>query len=124
MPTIPENVKKAIEAQDYFAVATSTADGVPNVAYVKYLKVIEGDKILIGDNYFAKTRENILNNKKVAFAVLDEEKGSFQIKGTATRLTEGKWFDYVQTWVSEKLPRAAAVIVEVENIYNGAEIIC
>jgi len=33
---------------------------------------------------------------KIAFAVRDKEKGSFQIKGTAERLTEGNMFDEVQ----------------------------
>lgn len=29
--------------------------------------------------------------------------------------------DEVQKWVPERLPRAAAVVMNVEEIYNGAE---
>ena len=36
------------------------------------------DAVLIADNYLNKTRDNILNNGKIAFAVRDEKKGSFQ----------------------------------------------
>jgi len=123
MAKIPDVVKKAISKQELFCVATSTSKGIPNVAYIKYLKVVDDQTILIADNYLHKTRDNIVNNGKIAFAVLDEEKGSFQIKGTARRLTKGSMFDEVQKWVTEKLPKAAAVVMNVEEIYNGAEII-
>jgi uncharacterized protein len=122
MAKIPDVVKKAISKQELFCVATSTSKGIPNVAYIKYLKVVDDQTILIADNYLHKTRDNIVNNGKIAFAVLDEEKGSFQIKGTARRLTEGTMFEEVQKWVTEKLPKAAAVVMHVEEIYNGAEI--
>ena len=122
MAKIPNVVKKAISKQELFCVATSSSKGIPNVVYIKYLKVVDDETILIGDNYLHKTRDNIVNNGKIAFAVLDEEKGSFQIKGTARRLTEGTMFDEVQKWVTEKLPKAAAVVMNVEEIYNGAEI--
>ncbi|MFA5293791.1 MAG: pyridoxamine 5'-phosphate oxidase family protein [Phycisphaerae bacterium] len=123
MAKLPDAVKKAISKQELFCLATSTSKGIPNVVYVKYLKVVDDQTILIADNYFNKTRDNILNNGKIAFAVLDDEKGSFQIKGTAQRLIEGTMFDEVQKWVPEKLPKAAAVVMHVEEIYNGAEII-
>ena len=76
---------------------------------------------MIADNYLNKTHDNILSNDKIAFAVLDDDKGSFQIKGTAERLTEGEMFDEVQKWVPDRLPRVAAVIMNIEDIYNGAE---
>ena len=122
MTKIPDAVKRAISKQELFCVATSTLKGVPNVVYIKYLKVVDDETILIADNYLNKTRDNILNNGKIAFAVLDEEKGSFQIKGTAQRLTEGTMFDEVQTWVRDKTPKAA-VVMNVEEIYNRAELI-
>jgi len=121
MAQLPDTVKKAISKQELFPVATSTSKGIPNVVYIKYLKVIDDQTILIADNYLNKTRDNILNNGKIAFAVLDDEKGSFQIKGTARRLTEGTMFDEVQKWVPEKLPRVAAVVMRVEEIYNGTK---
>jgi len=121
MAQLPEAVKKAISKQEVFPVATSNQDRMPNVVYIKCLKVVDDQTVLIADNYLNKTRDNILNNGKIAFAVRDEEKGSFQIKGTAERLTEGDMFDEVQKWVSDKLPRVAAVVMHVEDIYNGAK---
>lgn len=123
MVQLTDEVKKAMSKQNTFPVATSSQEGIPNVAYISYLKVIDDQTVLIADNFLHKTRDNILNNGKIAFTVLDEEKGSFQIKGTAERLTEGAMFDEVQKWVDDKLPRVAAVVMRVEDIYNGAKYI-
>lgn len=124
MAKLPDAVKKAISKQDVFPVATSNQDRMPNVVYIKYLKVVDDQTVLIADNYLNKTRDNILGNGNVAFAVRDVEKGSFQIKGTARRLTEGAMFDEVRQWVPDKMPRLAAVVMQVKEIYNGAERIC
>ncbi len=124
MAQLPDAVKKAITKQDVFPVATSNQDCIPNVVYIAYLKVLDNQTVLIADNYLEKTRDNILSNGKIAFAVRDEEKGSFQIKGTAERLTEGDMFDEIQKWVKDELPKVAAVVMHVEEIYNGAERIC
>jgi hypothetical protein len=121
MAQLTAEVKKAISQQDVFPVATSNQNGIPNVVYIKYLKVIGDETVLIADNYLNKTRDNILKNGKITFVVLDGDKGSYQIKGTAERLTEGDMFGEVQKWVPDRLPRAAAVVVNVEEIYNGAK---
>ena len=121
MAQLPDAVKKAISKQEIFPVATSNQDRIPNVVYIKHLKVIDDETVLIADNFLNKTRDNILSNGKIAFVVRDEEKGSFQIKGTAERLTEGAMFDEVQKWVPDKFPRVAAVVMHVEEVYNGAE---
>jgi len=123
MAQLPDAVKKAISKQEVFPVATSNQDKIANVVYVKYLKVVDDETVLIADNFFHKTRDNILSNGKIAFVVLDVEKGSFQIKGTAERLTEGAMFDEVRRWVPDDMPRVAAVVMHVEDIYNGAEIV-
>jgi uncharacterized protein len=124
MAQLPDAVKKAISKQEVFPVATSNQGQIPNVVYITYLKVIDNQTVLIADNYLNKTRDNILSNGKIAFVVLDEEKGSFQIKGTAERLTEGDMFDEVQKWVTDDMPKVAAVVMHIEEIYNGAEQIC
>ena len=121
MAQLPKMVKDAIGKQDVFPVTTCSQDGMPNVVYIKFLKVVDDETVLIADNYLSKTRDNILNNPKLAFVVRDEKKGSFQIKGSTERLTEGPMFDEVQKWVPDRLPRVAAVVLHVEQVYNGAE---
>jgi len=121
MAQLTDEVKKAISQQEVFPVATSSQNRVPNVVYIKYLKVIDDKTVLIADNYLNKTRDNISNNGKIAFVVLDGDKGSFQIKGKAERFEKGSMYDEVQNWVPERLPRAAAVVMTIEEIYKGAE---
>ena len=121
MAQLPKIVKDAMDKQDIFPIATCSQDGTPNVVYVKFLKVVDDETVLIADNYFNKTRDNILNNPKLSFVVLDEEKGSFQVKGTTKRLMKGPLYDDVQKWVPDDLPKAAAVVLSVKQVYNGAE---
>lgn len=121
MTKLPKQVKQAISKQEIFPVATSSKKSVPNVVYIKFLKVVDDETILIGDNYLNKTRNNILDNGNVAFTVLDEEKGAFQVKGTAERFEKGDMYDEVQNWVPDDLPKEAAVVLKVESVYNGAE---
>jgi len=121
MVKLPDTVKEAIAKQDVFPVATSDAQGMPNVIYIKYLKVMDDNTVLIADNYFHKTRNNIRMNPKLSFVVLDKDHGSFQIKGTAKRSIDGPMYGEVQEWVPGKLPREAAVVLSVEQVYNGAK---
>jgi hypothetical protein len=121
MAQLPKEVKEAISEQDVFPVATCNLEGMPNVVYIKYLKIIDDETILIADNFLNKTRSNILSNPRVAFVVSDEEKGSFQVKGSIKRLTDGPMFEEVQRWVPNNLPRKAAVVLKVEEVYNGAK---
>jgi len=121
MAKLPEAVEKAIDKQDVFPIATCSSEGVSNVVYVAYLKTIDDETVLIADNYFDKTRSNILSNPKMSFAVRDKDKGSFQIKGSVERLTDGPVFEEMQKWVNNSLPRVAAIVLHVEEVYNGAK---
>lgn len=121
MTAIPKEVKEAIEREKNFVLTTADGQLVPNAAYVAYLKTVEDDKILIADNYFDKTRKNLTANNKVSIVMLDDQKGSYQIKGTAQCLTEGKYFDEMKQWVDPKHPAVQAVLVSVEEVYNGSK---
>ena len=121
MAKLPEAVEKAIDKQDVFPIATCSSEGVSNVVYVAYLKTMDDETLLIADNYFDKTRSNILSNPKMAFVVRDKDKGSFQVKGSVERLTDGSIFEEMQKWVRDDLPRAAAIVLHVEEVYNGAK---
>ncbi len=121
MVKLPQQVKKAIQQQEVFPVATSSDDGIPNVVYIKFLKPVDDKTILIADNYLHKTRKNILNNGNITFTVLDDDKGSFQVKGISERLTKGQMYNEVQNWVPKELPREAAVVMHVKEVYNGAK---
>lgn len=71
MAILPEEVKIAINKAATACVATVDSNAVSNVVYVSYLKYQDDETVIIADNKFSKTRENLNNNPKLAFVVLD-----------------------------------------------------
>ncbi len=118
---LPGAVVEAFKAGGVVSVATASADGTPNVIYVGYSKLLDDGRLVIADNYFDKTRKNIEENPKVAVLIRSEEMGSFQVKGPCKRLTSGPEYDDMLTWVADTHPRAAAVVIDIEEVYNGAK---
>ena len=121
MVKLPNKVKNAIKKADVFSLATSSKKGKPNLIYVGYLKLINDETILIADNYFDKTKKNMMKNPQMAVTVRDEKAGSYQIKGRVKYLTKGKYYDEVQEWCDKKHPRRGAVLLTAKEVYNGAK---
>lgn len=124
---IPEYIKKVIDNQDLHILSTSTKNGVPNIVYVKFLKVYNDEQILIANNKFHKTEHNLTENPQLAFVVLDPENmESYQIKGKIEFHEDDEIFEETLSWVKEKRPSPdvypkSGVILNVEEIYRGAE---
>ena len=116
---------KVIETMGVYPIATATPDGVPNLVYIGCLKVMDEETIMIADNKFFKTRQNLEVNPVLALTVWDSEGGvCFQIKGRAELITDGTIYDECVTWVhgmNPKLTPKAAVLLHVEQVYSGAE---
>ena len=125
MAKLPEEVKTAIDKAANVCVATTDARAVANVVYVSYLKYQDDETIIIADNKFGKTRQNLNTNSKLSFVVLDTDtKKSYQVKGTVTSYSEGEQYQSVVDWVHVKHPQTtpfAALYVEVEEVFCGSE---
>ncbi len=124
---IPEHIQEIINKQELHILSTSTRDGVPNVIYLKFLKVYNDEQILIANNKFSKTEKNLTENPRASFVVLDKEnKKSYQIKGGVEFHTNDDVFEDTVKWVKEKssspdLHPKSGIIFNVEEIYCGAE---
>ena len=77
--------------------------------------------IVIANNYFSKTLENILAGSKGTILFLTKEGKSFQIKGRIAYHTEGEIYDDMKKWNPQKHPGHAAAALNVEEVYSGAE---
>ena len=125
MATLPDVVKTAIDKASSACVATADKNAITNVVYVSYLKYLDDETIVIADNKFAKTRSNLDSNPKLAFVVLDADtKKSYQVKGSVECLTDGEIYQSVVDWVHIKKPELtakAAIYIQVEEVYCGAE---
>ena len=122
MANLPEAVKNQWDnIEDVMVLTTVNSDGLPNSVYVACVKKIADDKIVITDNYFSKTRANIAAGSKGSLLFITKDGKSFQIKGSFEYFTDGPIFDDMKNWVREDLPKVAAAVLNVEEVYSGAE---
>lgn len=122
MNFLPEEICKAWANRDKVTVlATAGENNLPNVIYVTCVELYQSKKIVIADNYFDKTRKNILAGSKGSFLFKTRENKTYQIKGFFEYVTEGEIFDFMKTWNPLKHPGHAAAILNPEEIYSGAE---
>lgn len=101
-----ENVKKVLK-EGMWDLATC-ADNEPNVVPVAFKDVTDDGKLLVGDVFLETTLKNIRENGgKIAISAYSAENlEGYQIKGTASYVTEG---EVVATFKAM-----------VEKMFNGA----
>jgi len=120
---LPEVVEKALEQREGPAIFTTVnRAGVPNSVYVGFLHRQTEDKLVVADNYFDKTRQNIFAGSRGSLLFITNEKKAYQIKGSIDYETSGEIFDEMKNdWLDSKYPGHAAVVLNVEEVFNGAE---
>ena len=121
MVQIPEAVKTAWEnRKGPVAFATVGENAVPNVIYASCVKMTDGDKIVIADNFFSKTRENIHAGSRGAVLFITDRGVAYQVKGAVEYHVDGPLFDDMKKWNGRR-PGHAAAAVRIEEVYSGAE---
>ena len=122
MATLPEKVSKEWENREGpIILSTIDGDGHPNAIYATCVSKFSEDTIVIANNFFSKTLENILGGSKGSILFITKEGTSYQIKGSIEYHKEGVVFDDMKKWNPEKLPGHAAAALKVEEVYTGAE---
>jgi predicted pyridoxine 5'-phosphate oxidase superfamily flavin-nucleotide-binding protein len=122
------------EVQDFLPgklawVATASCAGEPNVTPKGSLKLIDGQHVVFADLFSHKTRQNLLENKRVAVTVADAATGKgYQLKGSAELVESGRVFDDASRHVQELqkgLPSPRYVVkITVDAVFDqsaGAE---
>jgi len=122
MPALPDIANKAWDDRQGPAIlVTVDAKGKANAVYVGCVKKFSDDKLVVADNYFNKTRSNILAGSTGVILFITKDNKSFQVKGTLEYHKSGEVYDDMNTWVDAKYPRVAATVLNVEEVYSGAE---
>ena len=122
MAKLPEIVSEAWENRKGALVLTTvSSEGVANSIYATCVGKYDEETLVVADNYFDKTRKNILSGSKGVLLFITEDDKAYQIKGAMEYLKEGPIFDDMKTWNPEKHPGHAAAALKVEEVYKGAE---
>jgi uncharacterized protein len=124
MAQMTEHIMEIFNKVPTVILATATGDGTPNAVPVGAKKIIDGETILISDQFFNKTLANIKANPKVAVTFWDGFEG-YQLKGTVTIETTGQRFEETASWVEEKgkqigfpLKSKGAIILKIKEIFD------
>ena len=125
MASLPASVREVWEDRDGPVImATVSPAGIPNIIYVGCVGAFGEDRLVVADNYFDKTRKNLLDGGKGALLFMSKEGKAYQVKGTFEYHTDGEVFDHMKTWNSPKHPGHAAAALRIEEVYSGAEKLC
>jgi len=122
MAKLPTSVREAWEDRNGAVVlATVDKNGVPNIIYATCVAVHGDDQLVVADNYFDKTRKNLLAGSRGAILFITKSGKAYQVKGNLEYHTEGPVFDHMKTWNPKQHPGNAAAALHVEEVYSGAE---
>ncbi len=99
---------------------TASHEGIANSIFVSCIEIDDAGNIIIADNYFHKTNQNIADGSKGVVLFITEEDKSFQIKGEITCYETGPFYDFMKSKNPTKHPGHRAVVIHVSEVYSGA----
>ena len=105
--------------EDPAILTTVDANGVPNSIYVTCVSKYDERTLVVADNYFDKTRKNIMNGGQGSILFMTKDKKAYQVKGRLDYNTDGPVFDDMKRWNSAKHPGHAAVSMTMAEAYQG-----
>lgn len=122
MTTLPEQVSSAWKYREGPVIlSTVNEDGIPNAIYASCVSIFSTDMIVIANNKFSKTLENILSGSKGSILFITKDGKSYQFKGSIEYHKEGRIFEDMKQWNPKQDLGYGAAALKVEEIYTGAE---
>ncbi len=98
MAAIPQAVRDAFGDQGSAPVfTTGDPSGLPNAIYATCIRIFDDETFVIADNYFNKTKENLLSGSKGTILFITSEKKAYQVKGMIEYVSEGEYFDFMKS---------------------------
>ena len=124
MVKIPDNIRAVFTDHRTIAMGTSSKEGVPNTVFIGSWWWRDYETILVVDNFFKKTRQNLEENPFASLVVWDRiRRASYQLKCSAVIKTDGD--DYDNAFEKERsrtdffYPCKAVVLLKVEEAYEA-----
>jgi len=101
--------------------ATVDKNGVPNMIYASCVSMFNESAIVVADNYFDKTKRNVLYGRTGAILFITGDDKSYQVKGNISYHKDGPVFDFMKKWNPPEHPGKGAVSIEIREVYSGSE---
>ena len=120
MVALTTEISESLTGTKIVFLATSSKNCVPNVVPIGAFRLLDDETLLISDQYFHKTVENMAENPVVALSWWGE-KGGFQIKGPVTIHKNDAVFRDDVAWMKEIRPHLtpkSAVILKIAKVYH------
>ncbi len=122
MPSLtPEAHQAWLKREKRMVLTTSDSDGVPNAIWILCAELVNDETFVIANNAMHKTLENIESGGKASLLYLAPEREAYQVKGTIEHHPSGPVFDDMKSWLSPNYPGKSAVLLNIEEVYYGAE---
>jgi len=122
MAALPKEVSSAWENHEGpIILSTVNKDGIPNSIYATCVSKYDEDTLVVANNYFSKTLENIEDGSKGSILFITTEGKSYQVKGSIEYHKDGPVYEDMKKWNPKKHPGHAATALNVEEAYSGAE---
>ncbi len=116
---------QALEAWDNhdarMVFTTCDQNNQPNAIWVLCAKLVNDEQIVIANNAMSKTLENIKNGSVGSLLYIAPEREAYQIKGKLEYYESGTVYDDMKNWLDDKFPGKGAVVLNIEEVFYGAE---
>lgn len=97
MTAIPQELHDLLAGGHIIWVATVGPDGTPNVSIKGSGALLDDEHLYFADMFSQKTRENLLNDPRVAVGIHDHGRDvAMQVKGRAELIDRGEVFERVR----------------------------
>ena len=119
---IPRIVVEAWKQKEPAVVLTTVnQNGMPNSIYATCTDLYQDSEIVIADNYFHKTKQNIESGTSATVLFITKEGKSFQLKGRVSYHTQGHYYDFMKAFNPTKHPGHGALVIHVQEAYSGKD---
>jgi len=122
MTKLNEKILKEWENRQGPIVFTTVNEaGVPNSIYATCVNNYNDEFLVVADNYFDKTKNNLMVNQEASILFYTKDDNAYQVKGTVEYLKSGVIVEDMKKWNPEKHPGNAAAALKVREVYSGSE---
>ena len=120
MLMLPNQIVEAWELKEGPVIVTTVdSSGMPNSVYATCVRMSSDHRIVIADNYFSKTRQNIEKGSLITVLFITQAGESYQVKGEVEYHAKGVIYEFMKSWNPTKHPGHAAVVVNPLEAYSG-----